>query len=109
VLLSAGAVSAATITDYLNLRTGPGTSYSVIDVMPAGSEIVVSRCRTSWCRVVWNGAEGYAFRDYISSGEPVYQGPPAGAVASPPYYGASPYSSYYGNVYNRNIYGYGRY
>jgi hypothetical protein len=101
VLLFAGAASAATVTDYLNLRTGPGTSYDVIVVMPVGSEIVVSRCSASWCRVVWNAAKGYAFRDFISSGEPVYPGPLAGGAEAP-------YSPYYGGVAAGAV-GYGAY
>ena len=42
LLLSAGAVSAATLTDNLNLRSGPGLRYDVIGAVPAGSDVRVS-------------------------------------------------------------------
>jgi len=84
LLLSAGAVSAATVTDNLNLRSGPGTSYSVIGWMPVGSDILVLSCGRSWCRVmVSNGTEAYASRKFISSSGAVYAASPAAGVVAP--------------------------
>ena len=37
LMLSAGAASAAVVTNDLNLRSGPGTNYQVVDTMPAGA------------------------------------------------------------------------
>ena len=59
LLLSAGAVSAATLTDNLNLRSGPGLRYDVIGAVPAGSDVRVMNCVGSWCRVAWNDTQGY--------------------------------------------------
>lgn len=88
LLLSAGVVSAATVTDNLNLRSGPGTSYSVIGWVPVGSDISVLSCGRSWCRVmVWSGSEAYASRKFISSGGPVYAAEPTAGVGAPGYYG----------------------
>jgi len=86
LLLSAGAVSAATVTDNLNVRSGPGFGYSVIGWMPAGSAIRVLSCGPSWCRVAWNGTAGYTGREFISrvSG-PVYAASPAAGVVAPRY------------------------
>ena len=85
VLLSAGAVSAATLTDNLNLRSGPGISHNIIGAMPAGSDVRVLSCGPSWCRVVWNDTTGYASRRFISSGGPVYAASSSTAVVAPRY------------------------
>src|SRR5262245_52292975 len=83
LLLSAGAVSAATLTDNLNLRSGPGLRYDVIGAMPAGSDVRVMGCVRSWCRVAWNDQTGYANRRFISSGGPVYAAASSTAVVAP--------------------------
>ncbi|HET9176415.1 MAG TPA: SH3 domain-containing protein, partial [Pseudolabrys sp.] len=99
VLLSAGAVSAATLTDNLNLRSGPGFSHNIIGAMPAGSDVRVLSCGPSWCRVVWNETTGYASRRFISSGGPVYaasSSPSTAVVIAPSYdygYGSQTRSS----------------
>jgi hypothetical protein len=92
LLLSAGAVSAATLTDNLNLRSGPGLRYDVIGAMPAGSDVRVMGCVRSWCRVAWNDQTGYANRRFISSGGPVYAAASSTAVLAP----GSGYGSGYG-------------
>jgi uncharacterized protein YraI len=85
LLLSAGAVSAATLTDNLNLRSGPGISHDIIGAMPAGSDVRVLSCGPSWCRVVWNDTTGYASRRFISSGGPIYAASSSTAVVAPRY------------------------
>ena len=72
LLLSAGAVSAATLTDNLNLRSGPGIGFNVIGALPAGSDVRVLNCRRSWCRVAWNDTTGYVSRRFVSTGGPIY-------------------------------------
>ncbi|HWK98105.1 MAG TPA: SH3 domain-containing protein [Pseudolabrys sp.] len=82
-LLSGGLAAAATVTNDLNLRSGPGTGYRVIGTMPAGSYVDVIDCSGSWCRVNWGGAEGYASASYLAGGgSPVYA--PAPVYAPPP-------------------------
>jgi uncharacterized protein YraI len=81
VLATAGIASAATVTGDLNLRSGPGTNYRVIDTMPAGAYVHVIGCGGAWCRVDWRGEVGYASARYIGGGgdyvdEPVYAPPP---------------------------------
>lgn len=44
-------------TGNVNLRTGPGTKYRKITVVPAGARIEVYRC-TSWCRINYRGYRG---------------------------------------------------
>lgn len=81
LLLSAGIASAAVVTNDLNLRSGPGTGYRVIDTMPAGAYVNVIGCDGSWCRVSWQGRVGYASSGYIGgrgayAAAPVYVAPP---------------------------------
>lgn len=85
LLLSAGAVSAATLTDNLNLRSGPGLRYDVIGAVPAGSDVRVMNCVGSWCRVAWNDTQGYVSRRFISSGGPVYAASPTTGYIAPRY------------------------
>ncbi len=83
LLLSAGLASAATVSNDLNLRSGPGTGYRVIDTMPAGAYVNVIGCSGSWCRVNWHGRVGYASASYLGSGRGYYAPPPV-YVAPPP-------------------------
>jgi hypothetical protein len=80
LMLSAGAASAATVTNTVNLRAGPGTSYSVIDTLPAGADVDVLNCTGNWCRVSWDGAVGFASASYLDDAgtyeaSPVYAQP----------------------------------
>jgi uncharacterized protein YraI len=43
-----------------NLRTAPRTDSEVLTVIPRGTTIEVGDCRKGWCRVSWNGRDGYA-------------------------------------------------
>jgi uncharacterized protein YraI len=87
-LAGIGAANAAVVTGDLNLRSGPGTGYRVIDTMPAGSYVDVVGCTGSWCQVQFGGITGYASASYLGGGDsyaaaPVYVEPP---VYSAPYY-----------------------
>jgi uncharacterized protein YraI len=94
LLLVAGATAAnaAVVTGDLNLRSGPGTGYRVIDTMPAGSYVDVVGCTGSWCQVQFGGMTGYASASYLGVADsyaaaPVYVEPPI--YADPyPYYAA---------------------
>ncbi len=87
LLLSAGAASAAPalVTGDLNLRTGPGTHYSVLSVLPGGVTVNARGCADGWCRIAWRGGYGFASSRYLDFG-----GGPAYAVAPPPVYYAPP-------------------
>ena len=99
VLLSTAAVSAATVTDNLNVRSGPGIGHSVIGWMPAGSAVRVLKCGHSWCRVAWMGTKGYSSRQFISSGGPIYAAAPTAGVVA---YNAGYPAGYYGGYANRS-------
>ena len=86
LLLSAGAASAAPalVTGDVNLRSGPGTHFGVLTVLPGGATVNVVGCNGGWCRIAWRGGYGYASNHYLDFGDgPVYGGPPV-YVAPPP-------------------------
>jgi len=89
LLLSAGAAAAypATVTGNLNMRSGPGTGYAVLDTIPAGTVVDVRGCTGSWCDI----GSGWVSASYLARGGYA----PAPAVAPPPvvsfYIGSDPY------------------
>jgi hypothetical protein len=103
----------------VNLRQGPGTSYTVVTKIPAGASIEVSGCSGQWCQVTYQGQNGYVIATSLAPGRGP-GAPPPGAVAGgppppgygppppgyyppgyypPPYYGPSPYYYGYGPYY----------
>jgi uncharacterized protein YraI len=99
LLAGASAANAAVVTGDLNLRSGPGTGYGVIDTMPAGAYVDVLGCTGSWCEVAFGGITGYASASYLGGGggdayaeaPPVYVAPPVYSTrvyrAPPPVFG----------------------
>jgi uncharacterized protein YraI len=43
----------------VNLQKGPASESAVLAVIPKGSAIKVGSCDNGWCRVSWNGRDGY--------------------------------------------------
>lgn len=56
----------ATATTALNLRSGAGTSNSIILTMPRGAQMIVLSEDNGWCKVSYKGTEGYASAQYLS-------------------------------------------
>jgi len=52
-------------TEELNLRSGPGVSYSIIAVMPAGAKVMVLSVSGDWAKVNYSGKIGYAHTGYL--------------------------------------------
>lgn len=65
-------------TSDLNLRSGAGSEYAVIAVMPRGSQVTVQYCLSAgtWCYLQWQGYVGWASARYLSTTPPVYQPQP---------------------------------
>lgn len=51
----------------VNMRTGPGTRYSVITMIPAGAPMQVFECG-SWCKVGYAGTHGFVWANYVGGG-----------------------------------------
>lgn len=50
----------------LNVRSGPGTNYSVIDTLRPGENVQINRRSGGWCYVIKNGPDGWASCRYLS-------------------------------------------
>ncbi len=58
-----------TATHNVNLRSGPGTNYAVIMVIPAGTSVeVTGAARSGFFPVTYGSRSGFASADYFSSG-----------------------------------------
>lgn len=94
LLAGAGAAAAypATVTTNLNVRSGPGTNYAVIDNLPAGSVVDIAGCTGNWCEVA---GTGWASASYLATGRgPAYSAAPPAYVTQPAvsfYIGSDPY------------------
>ena len=49
-----------TTTAETNLRKAPRADGEVLALIPKGMRVEVGDCRDGWCRVSWNGQDGYA-------------------------------------------------
>jgi hypothetical protein len=75
------AAAPALATANVNLRQGPGTTYTIIMTIPGGSTVDVGGCSGEWCQVAWHGQNGYVIATSLDQGGP--EGPPP-AGAPPP-------------------------
>ncbi len=51
----------------VNMRSGKGTSYDVIDVIPDDTKVtVLSNASENWAKVKYNGETGYVSKNYIT-------------------------------------------
>ncbi len=61
------AYGAATVTaSALNIRSGPGTSYSIVGRVNRNCRLVILECTSSdWYKINYQGTEGYVSTDYL--------------------------------------------
>ncbi len=105
----------------VNLRDGPGTTYSVVTLIPAGSSVELGECKDGWCQAVFQGHNGYIIQTSLAprpSGTaakrlpappPGYAGPPPGYTEPPPGYYPPPPGYYPPPPYSYGPYYYGAY
>ncbi len=88
VLATTAAASAApaVATGNVNVRSGPGTGYAVVDTLARGQQVDIQYCRGSWCFVEKRGPDGWVSSNYLSSGRPGWTPPPP----PPPVYDPRP-------------------
>jgi uncharacterized protein YraI len=63
-----------------NVRSGPGTTYSVVDTLKTGDYVVVVKCSAAWCQIERVGPDGWVFRPLLRN--PYYH--PRGIYDFPP-------------------------
>lgn len=69
VLMPAAALAApASATAPVNVRSGPGTGYGVVDTLQRGQRVDVGACRGSWCPITYSGGSGWVSANYLSTG-----------------------------------------
>lgn len=64
--LTAGAAFAAVATSSVNVRSGPGTGYSVVDVLEPGQPVSIEGRSGGWCAVSKAGPNGWVSCNYLS-------------------------------------------
>jgi uncharacterized protein YraI len=58
----------AVVSSDLNLRSGPGFDFGVVEVIPGGAAVDARECGRGWCRVNYAGRTGFARSGYLSFG-----------------------------------------
>lgn len=52
----------------LNVRSGPGTNYSMLGKLPNNSKVsIAAKCNNGWLKIKYNNGYGYVSGDYIDS------------------------------------------
>ncbi len=65
---TSNASSTATTACPLNLRSGPGSSYSVVTVLPGGVQVtVLDKSNSSWYKVSYTNASGSTWTGYVGA------------------------------------------
>ncbi|WDQ99142.1 SH3 domain-containing protein [Devosia sp. J2-20] len=68
VFLPAANAAPGTVTTNVNVRSGPGTNYSVVDTARRGERVDVQQCRGSWCYIEKSGPDGWVSANYLTTG-----------------------------------------
>jgi uncharacterized protein YraI len=55
-------------TSPVNVRTGPGPGYRVVDVLRRGEAVEIDYCQGTWCAVSKSGPDGWVSANYLSRG-----------------------------------------
>lgn len=67
LMTAAASAAPAQATTSVNVRSGPSTSYRVVDVLGPGERVDVESCRSNgWCFVSKRGADGWVSSRYLS-------------------------------------------
>lgn len=64
-LLGPALAAAAEATTPVNVRSGPGTSYGVVDVLARGERVDITRRNGGWCFVEKSGRDGWVSCRYL--------------------------------------------
>lgn len=62
---SAAFAAPATASASVNVRSGPGTDYEIVDRLRAGERVEVEGCRDGWCYITHSGPDGYVSASYL--------------------------------------------
>lgn len=62
--VTAANAASAYASSTVNVRSGPGTGYSVIDVLRPGQRVEVDYCKGAWCVI---GSDGWVNANYLTA------------------------------------------
>lgn len=68
VFLPAAYAAPGTVTANVNVRSGPGSSYAVIDTARRGERVDVQQCQGSWCYIAKSGPDGWVSANFLTTG-----------------------------------------
>lgn len=68
VFLPAAYAAPGVVTSNVNVRSGPGTNYGVVDVVQRGQQVDVQQCQGSWCYIAKPGPDGWVSGNFLSAG-----------------------------------------
>ncbi|MEO5807295.1 SH3 domain-containing protein [Devosia sp.] len=79
VMIPAAQAAPGQVTGNVNVRSGPGTNYGVIDVLSRGTNVDVGRCQGSFCQVRTSSTSGWIASSFLANG----RGYGGGTTATP--------------------------
>lgn len=59
----------------VNVRSGPGASYSRVDTLYSGEAVEITECRRNWCHIQHPGPDGWVSGRYLIATESVAPAP----------------------------------
>lgn len=68
VFVPAAYAAPGVVTSNINVRSGPGTNYGVVDTVRAGAQVDVQQCQGSWCFIAKPGPDGWVSAGFLSAG-----------------------------------------
>lgn len=68
VFVPAAYAAPGVVTSNINVRSGPGTNYGVVDTVRAGANVDVQQCQGSWCFIAKPGPDGWVSSQFVSGG-----------------------------------------
>ena len=85
VAMAGGALGVeAVATTNVNVRTGPGTTFSIVDRMTPGERVDIRECTAAnWCFVDREGPDGWVSSSYLAAPPATPPAPPAGSPPAP--------------------------
>lgn len=68
VFMPAAYAAPGVVTSNVNVRSGPGTNYGVVDTVRSGAQVDVQQCQGSWCYIAKAGPDGWISSRFLSAG-----------------------------------------
>lgn len=65
---STASAAPATTTSNVNVRSGPGPDFGVVDTLRGGTPVDVGECRGSWCSISTRDSEGWVSASFLNRG-----------------------------------------